>query len=442
MTTRKTCLLYPLVCILIFTGLHAQDSTGIKWNLEQCLAYAKIHSVEINTYRLGLQTNQQNLAMSRAAKLPNLGGAASQNITHGKNFNSLTGSLQSQTTATGNYSVSSNITIYNGGYLNNDIKQKELLVQSSNLEILQGVNDITLQVTQDFLNILLDKENIIYLQDLVNTSNAQVKQEQQLFDAGSIAKNDLVQLQAQSAADQYNLITTQNALRQNIVTLKQLLLLPYDTAFDIAAPDSIGIQRIYPALSVAENTAIQTRPEIKVGELSVRSAELDLAKARAGLLPVLSGTGALSSGYSSQSGEYFRQLDDNFFQQLGLSLSIPIFSRRVPKTAIENSKIEIAQNEINLENTKSILSQQVEQAYINVQNAEGQYDAAVTELNAAQEGYRIANEELKQGAVNTVQLLLEKNAYIQALEQYTQAKYNAVLYIKIYAFYMGEPVTL
>jgi outer membrane protein len=89
-----------------------------------------------------------------------------------------------------------------------------------------------------------------------------------------------------------------------------------------------------------------------------------------------------------------------------------------------------------------VLSQQVEQAYINVQNTESQYDAAVETLKAAQEGYRIANEQLKAGAVNTVQLLLEKNVYLQALQAYTQAKYNTVLYIKMYTFYMGDPVTL
>ncbi len=445
MAITKILIGWVLACVFAIDGLQAQDvapTGGVKFTLLQCIEQAKLRNISINTLRLSQQSAQQDLLASKASKLPNLTGTAGQSASNGKSVNSFTANVQNQTYLTGSYAVSSSVTLYNGLYLNNDIKQKGLLVQSANLNILQGENDITLQVTEAFLSILLAKENIVYLKDLVNTSNAQVRQEVLLYNAGSIAKNDLVQMQAQNATDNYNLVTEQNIYRQNVLTLKQLLLIPFDTSFDVSAPDSMDVQRMYPALDIAVNTALQSRPEVKNSQLGLQVARLDLEKARAGLLPTVTGSGSASSGYSSQSGEYFRQLDNNFFQQLGLSLTVPIFSRRVPRTAVEKSKIAIAQSGLTLQNTKTVLSQQVEQAYINVQNAESQYDAAVETLKAAQEGYRIANEQLKAGAVNTVQLLLEKNVYLQALQAYTQAKYNTVLYIKIYTFYMGDPVTL
>jgi outer membrane protein len=446
MAIRKVLILSAVLHLLAITEICAQDmsvnSAGIKWTLQECIEYAKMHNVQINTFRLSQQSAQQDLLLSKASRLPNLSGSASQSLSRGKNINTLTGNLQDKTNLTGNYSLSSSVTLYNGFYINNDIKQKGLLVQAGNLNILQGENDITLQVTQAFLNILLVKENIVYLQDLINTSANQVKRQQQLYDEGSIARKDLVQMQAQYATDIYTLVTAKNSYRQNILTLKQLLLLPLNTSFDVSAPDSVNVQRIYPVLSEVVNAALQNRPEVKNGQLNVKVAELDLEKAKAGLRPTLSANGALSSDYGNQSGSYFRQLDNNFFQQLGLTLSVPIFNRRVTKTAKEKSKIEIAQTQLDLQNTKTVLSQQVEQAYINVQNAESQYDAAVEELKYAQESYRIANEQLKLGAINTVELLLQKNLYVQALQAYTQAKYNTVLYIKIYAFYMGNPVTL
>ncbi len=227
-----------------------------------------------------------------------------------------------------------------------------------------------------------------------------------------------------------------------MLTLKQLLQLPVDTTFEVNAPDSIAAERIFPALDEAENEALQTRPEIQNGILGVHIAELDLEKARAQLRPALTGNGTVGTSNSTQFGSYFRQLDDNFFQQVGLTLAIPIFTKRVGKTAVEKSKIEIAQNEYNLQNTKMVLSQAVEQAYLSVQNAESQYDAAVSALTSAKESYRITIEELKLGAVDAVDLLVQKNLYIQAVQSYIQAKYNTVLYIKIYEYYMGNPVTL
>ena len=446
MVNRKFFLLSAVLYFFIIDTANAQDSsiniTGNKWTLQQCIEYAKAHNVQTNTNRLNKRLAEQDLLLAGASKLPNLSANIDQNLGNGNNFNTLTGNLQNKTTLSGNYSVTSSATLYKGNYINNDIKQRRVLLDVSNLNIEESENDITLQVTQAFLNILITKESIVYLQELLSTSAQQVKRQEQLLEAGSIARKDLVQMQAQFASDKYELVTAQNNYRSNTLALRQLLLLPPQTPIEIAFPDSVNVEKMYPALNTVLSVALQNRPEVKSGQLSVDAASLEIEKARAGLRPTVIANGGLSSGYSHQSGKYITQLDNNFFQQLGLTLSIPIFDRRATKTAVERGKISVEQTQLNFANTKTVLSQQVEQAYINVQNSEGQYDAAVEELAAAKESYRISNEQFKEGAVNTVELLLQKNLYMQALQSYIQAKYSAVLYLKIYTFYMGEPITL
>ena len=179
-----------------FNRLHAQDSTligkTIKWDLVKCIDYAKKNNIQINTLRLTQQISQQEYLLSKAARLPDLSGSASQNLEHSKAngvYNSSTNtSSGSGFTASGSYGLSSNVTLYNGNYISNNIQQKNLSVQSANLNIIQQENDITLQITQAYLTILLDKENIIYDSDLVNTTQAQVKLEQQRYDVGSVAR--------------------------------------------------------------------------------------------------------------------------------------------------------------------------------------------------------------------------------------------------------------
>jgi outer membrane protein len=427
--------------------LSAQDSSRqhdpVKWDLRTCLSYALKNNYEINSLRLSRKTAEQNLLLSRAAVLPGVSGSVSQDYTHSRNANPVVGGFQTQGNFASNYSISSSWTIFNGGYLRNDIKQKGLQVQSAGLSIVQQENDITLQVTQAYLNVLLAKESIVYEQDLLQTSQAQVKQGQLQFDAGSIARKDLIELQAQLATDKYNLVNAQSTERQNLLALKQLLLLPSDFGFDIAEPDTIMAPLLIPSLEEVQQAALETRPEIKNGELGVQIARLDLDKAKAGYLPSAAIGGGLATGYSdNRSDDYLKQLDNNFYQQIGLTLSIPIFTRRATKTNVERSKIEVEQADLSLKNSKTVLSQAVEQAYINVLNAQAQYDASVEQLEAAREGYRIASEQLKVGAVNTVDLLLQKNLYTQALQNYIQAKYSSALYIRIYDFYRGVPVKL
>ncbi len=426
--------------------LHAQDSTAqlpAKWNLQACLDYAKKNNVQLNNLRLTIQSTQQDLLQSKAAKYPNLSGSLSQTYTHSKNANPVVGGFQTQSSVAGSYGLSSSWIIYNGGYLNNDVKQKQLSIQSANLSLEAAENDITLQITQAYLNILLAKENIVYLEDLLKTSQAQVEQGQQQFDAGSIAKIALIELQAQSATDKYNLISAQNLHRQNMLTLKQLLQLPSAVPFEIVEPDTLMANALLPSLEEVQRTALETRPEIKNAQLSVQIAQYDLLKARSGYLPVATIGAGLSSGYSNnESEDYLKQLDNNFYQRIGLTLSIPIFNNRITKTSVEKSKIAIEQANLNLQGAKTTLSYEVEQAYINVLNAQGQYDAAVEQLRSSQESYRIANEQLKAGVANTVELLQQKNLYVQALQAYIQAKYTAALNIKIYDFYRGVPVKL
>jgi len=432
---------------LLATAARGQDSATqqlpTRWDLQTCLDYAKKNNIQLNSLRLTARTAQQNYLLSRAQREPNLQAGVGLTYTHSKNANPVVGGFQTQSSFSNSLNLGSGMTLYNGGYISNDIKQKNLEIESANLNILQTENNITLSITQAYLSILLAKENVVYVQDLVNTSMAQVEQGRKQYEAGSIARNAYIELQAQMATDKYNFVTAQSAVRSNKITLKQLLQLSITDSFDIVTPDTVLSKEAVPALDQVVATALRDRPEIKNGQLGIEISRYDLLKARAAYLPILTASANLSSGYSNnQHDDYFKQLDNNFFQQAGLSLSIPIFNRRVAKTGVENAKIEIEQSQLNLKNVQTSLALTIEQAYINVVNAQGQYDAAVEGLRANQESYRIAGEQLKVGAANIVDYLQQKTLYTQAFQVYIQAKYNAALSIRIYDFYMGIAVKL
>ena len=424
------------------TADSALQNLPARWHLQDCLDYAIKNNITINTFRLQQASAQQDLLGAKAAMQPDLAGAASGYLTYRKQANASGGYGGRNVTENGNYSLNSSIIVYQGGYVRNNIREKQLLTQTAGLDILQQENDLTLNVTQAFLNILLVRENIIYLQDLVNTSGEQVKQAQQKYDVGTIALKDLAQLQAQNANDKYSLITAQNTHRQNIISLKQLLQLPSEVDFQVQEPDTLISKALVPDLREVQQQALAMRPEVKIGDINVDIARTDLQLAKSGFRPTLTGSGSIGANHSGGDPGILQQLDNSFYQQIGLSLSIPIFTRRVVRTNVEKARIQIDQAQLNQKNIKNNLSLQVEQAYVNVVNAQGQYDAAVEQLTATKESYRIANEQLKVGAIATVDYLIQKNLYTQAYQQYVQAKYNAALTIRIYDFYRGVPIKL
>jgi len=410
------------------------------WDLAACLQYAKSNNIQLRSLRLTKESAEQDKLLAKAAVLPDLAGSASQSFNH---YNQNTTNSTSAINTSGSYGLSSSWTLYNGGYLKTDIKQKDLSVQAANYSILESENDITLQITQAYLNILVDKESIIYNKDLVNTSTAQLAQSQRRFDAGSVARKEVVQFEAQLAGDRYNLTAAENAERQDKITMKQLLQLPDARDFDVVKPDTVISDQRLPDLVAVQQYALQNRPEVKNAELGVQISDLSLAKAKAGYLPSLTlGAGIGTSYAKDPTYNAFRQFDNNFYQQAGLTLSIPIFTRRQNKTNVAKARIEIAQSKLTLENTKTTLALTTENAYINVQNSQNQFVSATEQLKYNTEVYRIANQELKIGAANIVDFYQQRNLYVQAMQSYIQAKYNAALAARIYEFYIGVPIKL
>lgn len=435
--------------ILIITFLEAQlTGTVKKWSLEDCFKYAAAHNIQVSSLRYNQQSSAQDLVAARGARIPGLSASVSNSFNNANNTGR-NGGLVNQLTSGGSYAISSSIVLWNDNSINNNIRLKEISVQQDSLSVLQSLNDITLQITQNYLSILLAKENLLYIKELESTSTARVRQGQQLYDAGSIAKKDLLQLQAQAASDVYLRVQSENAIRQHILSLQQLLQIPADTLFDVVSPVAVTVVAFLLPLQEVQQAAIRDFPDSKIGKLNVDMASIDIARARAAFKPTLSANGSMGTGYNTvltnaylpKTG-YFTQTGNNFYQRVGLSLSIPIFSNRINRTNLEKANIVYKQASLSWQNDQLLLTQAVEQAYLNAKNAMQSYDAANIQLQAATESYRISNEQFRLGAINTYDLLLQRNQYVQAMQSFIQAKYTALLDQKIYQFYTGKPVTL
>jgi len=435
---------------MAFNDAAAQFPDSTKgWSIQDCFRYAAEHNIQVSTLRLTEQSSFQDLYLAKGARIPGLSASAGTSFNNANNTANANGGLVNQLTGNSTYTINSSVVLWNDNYINNNIRQKELLARSTGLSVQQSLNTITLSITGAYLDILLAKENLRYITELVGNSEAKVQQGQMLYDAGSIARKDLLQMQAQLATDKFLLVQVQNAIRQNLLSLKQLLQLPADTLFNISTPDSVIVAMALIPLPDVQLAARRDFPEISIGKLRVDIASLEIAKAKAGFKPVISTNAALGTGYSdvitnsvSPKTSAITQTGNNFYQRLGLTVSIPIFSNRINKTNLAKAGIAYKQSRLNLQNDELVLSQAVERAYLDAMNAVESYVAAAEQLKSATESYRIVNEQFRLGSVNTYDLLQQRNQYVQAVQAFIQAKYTAVLQQKIYEFYMGRPVTL
>jgi outer membrane protein len=184
-------------------------------------------------------------------------------------------------------------------------------------------------------------------------------------------------------------------------------------------------------------------PEIENGKLSINTAEFDIKIAKAGYLPSLGLSASTSTGYSNAaSNEFATQLGNNFYQNAGLNLSIPIFNNKQVKTSISKARLGLETAQLDYISTQKDLLNRIESAYLDAVSAQSRFLSANEQLTSTKKSYTLIEEQFNLGMKNTVELLTEKTKYLSAQQEYLQAKYTAILNIKILDFYQQKRIEL
>jgi outer membrane protein len=223
-----------------------------------------------------------------------------------------------------------------------------------------------------------------------------------------------------------------------------------ETAFDIATPEVANTLAehtgsVQPPLNIY-NQAVSIKPVIKAQEYSIESAEKTLKIAQSGYLPSLN----LSLGYGSnyfymynyQNPAFSNQFRNNAGEYIGLSLSVPIFSRFAVRNQVRNAKVNIYNRQLELENTKKTLFKEIQTAYLNATAAQEKYNASDKAVKAASESFRYASTRYEVGKSSVFEFNEAKTKLVQSQSEQIQAKYDYIFRAKILDFYNGVPIKL
>jgi outer membrane protein len=88
------------------------------------------------------------------------------------------------------------------------------------------------------------------------------------------------------------------------------------------------------------------------------------------------------------------------------------------------------------------LRQDIESAYNSALSAQQSYGANLTRLDAVQESFRIAQQRLDVGAINSVDFQVAQNNLFNTQADLLNAKYTYIFRVKVLDFYLGNPINL
>jgi outer membrane protein len=426
-----------IIITLLFLAITAQAQDTLSKprlvSLEQAVNFALTNNFNQKILSIDKLSSQEKYYQSKRDVLPDLSANVSQSMSNSH------ADLGAGTSARGSYSISSQMILYNGSQNWNTIRLNSLKTSQEDSKIAQAQNQLTLQVIESFLNILMNDELLKYQKEVEKKSAGQVNQGAAQFNAGQILESDYLLLESQYASDKYNVINTVISRNNALLQLKNDLSLEPSDVLEIIPPDTslTDILINLPALDEVIKETLAWLPDLQISQQNTMMAALQTRISKGGYMPVLSLGGSASTGYSGGNSAFNTQLENGLNEQVSLTISIPIWNRGKVKSNVKLNHYYEEQTSLQAQQTEYNIRQQLEQEYQNVISAYNRFLASSAKHYAQGEVFRTYGAQFEAGSITAVELLQQQTNYLSALNDYIQSKYSYILNRKVIDVYMG-----
>jgi outer membrane protein len=475
---------YIVVALLFLISINARAQDT--WNLKRAVEYALANNISVKQADIQARIAALNLKQSRLMQVPTANVSGSTGINAGRSIDPTTNLFTNTQLFSTGFSLSSGVTLFNFFSVRNNIEGNRFDNEAARANVDKIRNDIALNVATAYLQVLVseEQENIAKLAvqlTLQNFDNTKKRVE-----AGVLPELNLAELEAQLALDSSNLITAANTVKQNILQLKAILNVDAGQGFIVETPP---LEKI-PVLTLNElqpefvyNEAVKNLPQQKVNDLKIKAAEKYVLSARGQMYPTVSLFAGMGTNYANNkipsvlqvpTGQLdttgakvnvngtlydvvspgFRnvittsttpfgtQLSDNFRQNVGLQVNIPLFNNGVARTNWQKSRLNVNALQLQKEQDLLNLKQDIYTAYNDASTAIQKYYAGIKSVQTAEKAYNYAQKRYDVGLLPTLDLLTNQNNLNRARVQLAQAQVDYIFRLKLLEFYKGKGITV
>jgi outer membrane protein len=351
-------------------------------------------------------------------------------------------SYVSRNTASTSGDISVSVPVFSGFRLPKETENYRLNLQASLQDLNKAKEDISLQVTSAYLQAIYDKETLKVAQEQISLSSEQLSRLEKMVQAGKSAESELYEARSQVAQDKMSAVKSENALRLSLLDLSQLLELSTPDSFDVVTPQDITVTLPPSSPEQIYRQALAVKPAVRAQQLRVEAAQTSIEIARSAYYPSLNFTASMGTTYYKTSGydenSFSRQIKDNFSKSFGLSLNIPIFNGFQTRNSIRKAKIDVENQQLQLESIRKSLYKEIQQAYYNAVNSNASYLSSVEAEKAANASFELVSKKYENGKANATEYNEAKTKRQQAEITRLQSQLQLLFNKKTLSFYAGE----
>ena len=430
------------VGILLASLVSAQKS----WTIEECIDYAAKNNLTILNNQLNEKLAEKDVEQAGFNWLPTVSGYLDNNFNIGSYNPMIEKGYYQFSNAFG---VQSQVNLYSGGIIKLQKEKAAIDLTSSQIVSATTLNDISLQIANYYLAVMLNRELKQVAEGNLEISKQLLDQSRKKFNAGTIAKAQLVQAESEVATNARSVTDAQIEIERSLFNLAMLLQLQDYREFtieNVQIPDQIQNELVN--LDEVLNIAYETQPAVKLAENKIESAKKATEISQTYLKPRVTGNYSLGTNYMDYFNKglvqdaWLRQWQENVVNVVGVSVSFPIWNQYSNKINIQKAQIneDVAQNTLLRE--KQTVLQNVQSAYFEVTSSYASFEAAREAVRYADISFDFAQKSYKAGVINLYDFNRSRNDLMIAKSQMLQAKYNYIFKEKVLDFYAGKPITL
>lgn len=468
----KKQLIFALAILMGLVG-YTQNLDQKSYSLDACISMALENNLDLKSADLRANSAKFNHQQSKANLLPSINGNFNLGVNDGRSIDPFTNDFINQELTFSNMGLSVDMTIFNGFRLLNSAKQNSLNRKASELEKEAAQQDLILNVTLAYLQVLNSKAVLDLTKQRLETTKEQLKIQKDFYDNESGNPADYADILGQIASDETSVLNSESNLNNARLVLTRLLNLPDSIEVD-AESILLDFEKYKLSADEVYNEALQNLATFKANELRIEAAKKGVSVAKSQFTPEISVFGGINTNYSSAAqlfnstgtsivttGDYVTvdgddlpvmteqtnfeaeaigykdQLDNNLNTVVGVAVNVPLFNGFRAKNNVALEKIRVEESILELERTHLDIKNAIAQVHFDMEAVYNRYLSLQKQVEAYQESYRINEIRFNNGVSNFLNYVTSKNNLDNAKVNLANTKYEYLLRVKVLDYYRG-----
>ena len=418
-----------------------------QWSLRQCIDYAVEHNIQVKQREVSRMQRELDVNTAKNSRLPDLSASASESFSFGRGLTAQNTYSNTNTSST-SFNLSSSVPLFTGYRIPRTLEMQKLNLEAATADLEKAKNDIRMQVAQAYVQILYNLELCEVANRQIEIDSMHVHRLTEMMKNGKASGTEVAQQEASLAQSRLTATQADNDYRLSLLSLTQLLELPSPEGFTISREVNQELWNevhTLPSPDVIYQEALIIKPEIQAEQSRLASSAKNIDIAKSAKLPSLSLSGGLGTNYYKTSGlpgdKFFKQLNNNFSQFLGLSLNVPIFNRFETRNNIKNAQLSQYNQQLQLDNVKKNLYKEIQQAYYNAVTSEAKYQSSEQAKRSQEEAFRLMSAKYEYGKANITEFNEAKTNLMKAESDLVRAKYEYLYQNALIDFYRGKDLS-